>query len=728
MRRLLIIILWVAGGTPLAAQELARDSLRGRVVGPAGAPVRDANVYAAGSLEGTITGPGGTFLLRGLPRGPVDVVVEAVGFGIVRRRFVVPADDTVRIVLGEAVVALEGITVEAGRHTAGSERGATLTSLDVVSIPGARGDVARAFQTLPGVQGVDEGSGMFVRGGDAQETRVFLNGAALLDPQRVETPVGSTSTSVDPFLLEGIFFSTGGFGARFGGALSAVADLRTAGIPAVARRSTVHASLASLSGRTSHRIGKRIGVHATANASDNRANFAINGSTRRYPEPPHGHALSGSALWGYRDRGELRLFTFDRASRLRVASSQAGYAGVSEQRQAHRLAILSWSHEAGSLELDGSGSWQRFGKEERFGALDLSSTHEILQLSAGAASELSSRLTLRGGVAVEEQRAGFHGTLAAQADRADPALPARALDAEVEGEHAAAWGEVEARPLASLRVTAGMRGGHSGWTGSHGWEPRLSATYLAAGDVLLVAAAGAYTQLPDPLIFALAGLAERPASPMRGRQVIAGASRGTAERMVRLEVYHKWYEELAQLRRDYGVSTGGEGRSRGADLFALTTLPGETSVRLVYSLVDSERTDPDSGILAPSSADVTHTLLTVVERTWLDRLRLGAAYRGATGRPFTPVVGADERAPGVWEPRYGAPFGDRLPAFGRLDLSASLLHGFTPDALGVVYVSVYNVLARRNVLRYAYSADYTRRTPVLGQLGRGIFFGASLTF
>ena len=66
--------------------------------------------------------------------------------------------------------------VQAGQYTASEERGATLTPLEVVTTPGTAADVNRAIQSLPGVQAGDEGTALFVRGGDFTGSRVFLNG------------------------------------------------------------------------------------------------------------------------------------------------------------------------------------------------------------------------------------------------------------------------------------------------------------------------------------------------------------------------------------------------------------------------------------------------------------------------------------------------------------------------------------------------------------------------
>ncbi len=119
-----------------------------------------------------------------------------------------------------------------------------------------------------------------MRGGDVSETKVLLNNIVMLSPYNYETPTGNYTVTVNPFLLDGIFFSSGGFGARYGNILSGVADLRTAGRPAqssvtaVAGLASVStaADLAALSRarRTRHRRAQRHGVALQAERRDAR--------------------------------------------------------------------------------------------------------------------------------------------------------------------------------------------------------------------------------------------------------------------------------------------------------------------------------------------------------------------------------------------------------------------------------------------------------------------------
>jgi hypothetical protein len=135
---------------------------------------------------------------------------------------------------------------------------------------------------------------------------------------------------------------------------------------------------------------------------------------------------------------------------------------------------------------------------------------------------------------------------------------------------------------------------------------------------------------------------------------------------------------------------------------------------------------------------VTHALSVVAERAWGagGRWRTAAAWRQATGRPFTPVIGAERGAAGeaegdaegdAWTPRHGEPGSERLPAFARLDLSASRLVRPTASLLLVAFAGLTNALDRENVFTYRYSPDYAERFPVRSVFNRALYVGASLT-
>jgi hypothetical protein len=87
------------------------------------------------------------------------------------------------------------------------------------------------LQTLPGTSTVAEDGRLLVRGGNAGETQVFIDGIRVFTPFTPTTNNIPTRGRYSPFLFDGITFSTGGYSAEFGQALSSVLLLNTINEP-----------------------------------------------------------------------------------------------------------------------------------------------------------------------------------------------------------------------------------------------------------------------------------------------------------------------------------------------------------------------------------------------------------------------------------------------------------------------------------------------------------------
>ncbi len=709
--------------TPPRGARIARGTVRSAD----GRPVVGAQVFLAETLEGAATDSAGAFAFAA--SGPGTLVVDAAGHRQVRRAWAPDAGAPATVVLRRGAgyaAALAPIEVQAGRYTAGAERGATLTPLQVVTTPGAAADVNRAIQTLPGVQPVDEGTGLFVRGGDFNETRVFLNDGALLNPPQMLTPTGTFVGTVDPFQLDGIFFSSGGFGARYGNALSAVAGLRSQG-RAERRQATLGAGLGGPSAALALPVGPRAGVRLGGNYFSLAPVVRLNGAPRRFSPAPHGHDLGGSVAWAYRPSGEVKVYALDTRTRVGVGLDEPSFRGTYAADVGSRFAVASWADTFGRLAPTASVAHGRLLRAEDFGAFRMRLAQTSTQLFASVAAQAAPALTLRGGVEVEHSTSGLDGTVPAARDDLAPGARRRVLGARVAGVRDGLFAEADWRAHPTLRLVAGGRTDRSTLAGARTLDPRLSAAWQPRADVTVTAAWGDYHQVPDALLYD-AVLGDPGLPPMRARQAVAGLQVGAGARVARVEAYHKRYDRLAALTRDNLVRGGGAGSARGVDLFVRGTLPLGIERRTTYSFVRSVRTDPSTGLLAPAPFDVTHALTTVAERRFRGGWQAGVAWRQATGRPFTPAVGGRlDTARGTWAPVWGAPNAERFPEFRRLDLSLSRARPLGENRTLVTYLSVNNLLDRRNVQAWRYSADYAEREPVRCIFNRSVYFGATLS-
>jgi vitamin B12 transporter len=714
----------ITGLHPIAGQTPVTHVLRGVVSSLQGAPVAGASVFVLESMDATPSGADGRFTLRTTAQGRVTVVARHIGFA--PSNVVAPVDTAgdISLVLRPQAAVLVPITVQAGAYKAGNERGSTLTALEVVSTPGATADVARAMQTLPGVQNVDEGTGLFVRGGDVSETKVLLNNTVMLSPYNYETPTGNYTVTVNPFLLDGIFFSSGGFGARYGNILSGVADLRTAGRP-VQSSVTAVAGLASVSTGADLALDHGVAIHATAARNDTELLFKLNGATRAYTPAPNGTDVSGSVIYNYRPTGELKAFAIDRHNAFGIGLDDPSMSGGYSSDVHSSMVQSGWSDVFGTVAPAVSVSRSTVHRNEGYGVFDLGNEETWSQLFTQTAWSPGDRYSFRIGGDVDWREARFVGSLDSTASSTGARIVK--FDSRADGSRNGAFGELDWRALEELRVIAGLRTDYSSFTRVRTADPRLSLAYRIGGDATLTAAAGEYHQVSDPLYFA-SGIGSPGLSPMASRQYVLGWQLGESKQIARVELYDKRYRDLVGLTHDKVVVGGGTGEARGADVFLKHSIGPYLSARVTYSYVDSKRTDPSAGTMAPAAFDITNSVAVIADQQLPKGWSVSGAFRHATGKPYTPIIGAAfDAADSVWNPRYGAPNSERLPAAQRLDLAMSRVTRLGPRTILVYFVSVDNVLDRVNLYQYAYNADYTQRIPVRSLFKRSLYFGASLT-
>jgi hypothetical protein len=699
-----------------------RTTLRGVVRSVAG-PVAGANVFVLETLDGVLADSTGSFTIQAAAPLPLTLHVKRIGFVPFER--VLTDSNPVVVTLQRAAPVLAAITVQAGAYTAGAERGATLTPLEVVTTPGTAADVNRAIQLLPGVQAVDDGTALFVRGGDFTETKAFLNEAPLLNPVQLLTPSGTFVGTVDPFQLDGIFFSSGGFGARYGDALSGVVSLRTRGA-ATASTATLGAGLAALSADGGWRVSPELTLRVAGNRFDLEPFLRVNEPARSFTPPPHGRDVSASATWTYRPTAEVKVFGIDQTNVVGVDLDEPSFSGTFDSDVASRLLVLTWRDVLGRVAPLVSIAEGRLTRQERYGSFALDAAQRQRQIHAQLTWEASATLLVRGGAEHERLASDMAGSLPRAAYDRAPGTRSTLFAVDQPAERSAAFLEIDWR-VGDVRLTPGLRSDRSDLTKRTTRDPRLSVAWRVASRLTLTGALGVYHQVPDPLYFADSiGAVRLP--PMRSRQAVIGVQAGEGPLMFRVEAYHKRSNDLALQTRDFRVVSGGEGTSRGVDLFYKGRLPlGAIDVRSISSYLVARRTDPHSGTVERAPFDVSSTHTLILERGFANGVRLGMSYRSASGRPFTPITGAAfDSTRALYVPAYGAPMSERFPALRRFDLSVSRFRQLTPGLASVLYASVSNLFDRENVQSWRYSRDYAQRFAVRSIFNRSIYFGASL--
>ncbi|OYU81886.1 MAG: TonB-dependent receptor [Flavobacterium sp. BFFFF1] len=212
----------------LTLSGAAQTKISGKITDQRGKPLSGANVYLDGTYDGATTDGDGNFSFTTTEKGTVTMKVTYLAFEPFSETFEVGSFVAKTISLKESLNSLDTVVINAGTFEAGDKsRVSVLKPLDIVTTAGSAGDIVAALQTLPGTQTVGESGRLFVRGGESDETQTFVDGL------RVPQPYGASANNIptrgrfSPFLFSGISFSTGGYSAEYGEALSSVLLLNT---------------------------------------------------------------------------------------------------------------------------------------------------------------------------------------------------------------------------------------------------------------------------------------------------------------------------------------------------------------------------------------------------------------------------------------------------------------------------------------------------------------------
>jgi hypothetical protein len=620
------------------------------------------------------------------------------------------------------VYELEPLVVEAGSYSMGEVRSGTpLTRQEVYSTPGGTADVLQVFQTMPGATRASEGSDLYVRGGDPAESAIFLDGARLFHAGTFETLNGSIFGVLDPEVLSAAYFSSGGFSARYGNALSGVLDVETEGRPRERSwRAGLNLVSAALTARTP--LGDRTGAWSSLSATHTGPLLTLQGRADEYPDAPGAFqgmvnltTEPGSSLG-------LRATALAESDETQKVVESLGYTGTFHGDTHTSLVTVSSDYRpSDAFALRAVAGITSRSTGFRLGVLDRRREDRAVELRMDSERTLGDVGWIRAGLEAARMSAGLEGRVPLT-DALAPGSPVLALpDSNTATRHLGGYAEVGLRPGGDLALVLGLRADRLPGETAATLDPRASVAYRT-GDWTLRLGTGVFHQGRRRVRYEPPHGGEPAGVPRRAAHLAIGVQRDGAL-SVRAEAFLKEYGRYVDDGRTGPRSV--DGHARGADVLVKWEGDGAIAGWLSWSLLHAE-TELADGRRVPSAADVTHSVTTVVTWALDDVWELGATARYATGRPFTPILGrtsADDPSP-----VYGVIHGDRLPNYLRLDGRITRLVPWRRGLL-VAYLEALNVLGRPNVMSYTWDETYENRRPIESFFSRtALIIGVEVQF
>ncbi|MFY8045001.1 MAG: carboxypeptidase-like regulatory domain-containing protein, partial [Chitinophagaceae bacterium] len=259
-------------------------------------PLAGVNITIKDSYDGATSDSLGNFSFSTTAAGSQVVQAEATGYKLFQQAYTLGGQPLkLDILMKESVDEMTAVVITAGSFEASDKKKTTvLSSIDVVTTASGNGDVTGALKTLPGAQQVGESEGLFVRGGTAAETKTFIDGTVVNNFFFSSTPGIATRGRFSPFIFKGTVFSTGGYSALYGQAMSSALILESIDLPDQTSAS-INASVIGLGGGYQYLDKKkRYSVGGSYNYTDLRLAFALIKQRQEYEDVPVFHTADAN--------------------------------------------------------------------------------------------------------------------------------------------------------------------------------------------------------------------------------------------------------------------------------------------------------------------------------------------------------------------------------------------------------------------------------------------------
>ncbi|AXG74996.1 TonB-dependent receptor [Flavobacterium arcticum] len=658
----------------------AQVTISGKVTDAKGNPLTAANVYIDGTYDGAVTAEDGTFSFETTETGIRTLIISFVSYEELRQRIVVGEYKPQTFTMREDVNTLDAVVISAGTFQAGDNTKTTaLKPLDIVTTAGSAGDIIAALQTLPGTQTVGESGRLFVRGGESDETQTFVDGIRVAQPYGASANNLPTRGRFSPFLFKGMTFSTGGYSAEYGEALSSVLLLNTIDEP---EQEQTDISLMT--------VGLGLGNTQKWEKSSLSFNMAyVNLEPYQWMIPqnvswnkPY-QSLSGETVYRYKfSNGLLKTYVaFDHAD-FSINQKDVNYTepirtGITND---NLYANSSYKGLLGNMWSIHTGfsygySHNDIGINENNVTNGEHSSHIKLRLKKTITNRF--KLTFGGDYFITDFNEDYN----------EPT--GFSFNSGYNNSIAALYAETDIFFSKNLALKAGLRTSNSSVLGETSFEPRAALAYKVGKKGQFSVAYGDFYQTPRQGYLKY----YRNFEYEKTSHYIANYMYNHNGRTFRAEAYYKDYADLVKYDTNmpqYGTqfNNNGSGYAQGLDLFWRDDKTVKNLEYWVsYSYIDSERDYRNYENSVTPSYIAKHNL-SIVTKYFISSLRsqVGVTHSFNSGRPYD-------------NPNEVAFMNGTTKSYNSLSVSWAWLL----SQQKILYFSVSNVTGSNNVFGYSYA-------------------------
>lgn len=664
----------------LCYSTFGQTTINGKVEDEKGRPIAAANVFIVGTYDGAISDETGNFSFITTAVGTQKLQISFLAYETINYDFEISNYQSITFKLKENIGNLDAVVISAGTFKAGDNSKVTaLKPLDIVTTAGSAGNIIAALETLPGTQTVGESGRLFVRGGESDETQTYVDGIRVAQPYGATTNNIPTRGRFSPFLFKGITFSTGGYSAEYGDALSSVLLLNTIDEP---EQNQTDVSIMT------------VGVGLGKTKKWEKSSFSVNTSYINLAPyqlivPQHidwnkpVQAISGESVFRYKFKsGLLKIYGAFDYSTFDLNQKDINFDEKVRFDLQNSNFYLNTSYKGNLTDYMQIQTGFSFGySKNNIGISDdkVANNERALHYKIKLRQSFSNRFKLNIGAEM------FHTNF----DEKFTDFGTNTFDYGYQNNVVAFFSEAEIFLSKNVAFNLGLRSSNASIVDEFTIEPRLSFAYKVSENSQFSMAYGNFNQTAKPDYLKFANHLNYESTS----HYILNYMYNKSGKMFRAEAYFKDYDNLVKYdgtQPDYtsNYNNKGFGYAKGLDLFWRDSKTVKNlDYWISYSFIDSERDYKNYESQVTPSFIATHNF-SIVTKYWLDKLKsqIGVTYSFNSGRPYDN--------PNAVEFMNG-----KTKSYNNISLSWAYLL----SQQKILYFSVSNIAGSSNVFGYQYA-------------------------
>ncbi|MBW7675344.1 TonB-dependent receptor [Chryseobacterium chendengshani] len=698
--------------------------------------IAEVNVTLKDTYDGATTDSGGNFSFETSERGTHTLTFVHPKYNDIEKSILIEDKDiSVNAELKEQINEIDAVVVSAGSIEASDKKRATalLTPIDIYTTAGADGQISSALNYLPGVQKVGETEGLFVRGGTGTESKIFMDGSLINNYFSSSVPGIAGRDRFNTSLFKGNIFSSGGYSALYGQALSGALMLESVDLPDQSSYDFGVAPIFLNGGFQKLSDNKNYSFGATAGYSNLNLMKEIFNFNTDFIDAPQG--LNGDA-------------------NFRIKTKSGGFFKYYGMFDTNKMGVKTESLEPDSdfalVRLKGRNTYHNLSFRQKFGRylLNAGTSYSYNKSDLNFSTEKNNIESDRSQLSNDGNYINFKTVLERKINKisalragfelnsADEKLKFGEITKNYRDLISSAFVETDLGFSNNLSAKIGVRAENSSYLSKANIAPRVAIAYRLTKDWTTSFAYGLFYQNPESKYINSSAKLDF----QRSQHYIFQVQRSTEGRSLRFEAFYKKYDELIKTQNIFqdknqnqqvqtAFNNNGNGFAKGLELFWRDKKTFENIDYWVsYSFLDSKRDFLNYPVSLKPNFASEHTLSLVAKR-FIPKWKTGVnlSYTFAKGRPYYDIATQEMNGETFNYIRNEG----KLKDYSSLNLSFNYLPNLgkkDAKAFTIFVLSISNVLGNKNIYGYNFSQNGSYSSAVVPPVNTFVFVGMFISF